>query len=239
MAEEYVPYTGPVVTRAAAIAAGLSRYFTGRPCRRGHISQRRTVNHACTECEWKKRCRDSRNAAERAARNRNPETYKATVGKYLATDKGKATRHAYYVRNAETIKQRAKAHKQANPERALELRQAWYEANKAAVIQRVTDWNGAHPGASCNRGRNYRARVRGAEGFHTVADIEALFTKQGGKCVYCRVSLRKGYHVDHIQPLSKGGSNWPSNLQLLCARCNNNKRATDPVEYARRNGRLL
>jgi 5-methylcytosine-specific restriction endonuclease McrA len=32
---------------------------------------------------------------------------------------------------------------------------------------------------------------------------------------------KKGYHVDHIEPISKGGAEWSfSNLELSCAECN-------------------
>lgn len=37
-------------SRAAAKAAGVSRYFNGRPCPRGHQSPRYTVNHECVAC---------------------------------------------------------------------------------------------------------------------------------------------------------------------------------------------
>ncbi len=29
-----------------------------------------------------------------------------------------------------------------------------------------------------------------------------------------------GIHIDHIVPVSKGGKTVPSNLQVLCAKCN-------------------
>jgi hypothetical protein len=32
-----------------------------------------------------------------------------------------------------------------------------------------------------------------------------------------------GLHIDHVRPVSLGGSDDPSNLQLLCARCNLSK----------------
>lgn len=38
------------VTRAEAKEVGKKRYFTGKPCRHGHISERRVVGAACVEC---------------------------------------------------------------------------------------------------------------------------------------------------------------------------------------------
>ena len=34
-----------------------------------------------------------------------------------------------------------------------------------------------------------------------------------------------GLHIDHIIPVSKGGKTVPSNLQVLCDKCNLSKRA--------------
>jgi len=37
-------------TRAEAVAAGLTTYFTGKPCKHGHIASRRVENRCCEEC---------------------------------------------------------------------------------------------------------------------------------------------------------------------------------------------
>lgn len=36
--------------RGEARATGAKRYFTGLPCRRGHVAERQTVNGTCVEC---------------------------------------------------------------------------------------------------------------------------------------------------------------------------------------------
>jgi hypothetical protein len=36
--------------RDAAIAAGHPRFFTGKPCKLGHVAERLTVNRQCVEC---------------------------------------------------------------------------------------------------------------------------------------------------------------------------------------------
>jgi len=37
-------------SRAEAKALGLKRYFTGKPCKHGHISERRVSSNTCIEC---------------------------------------------------------------------------------------------------------------------------------------------------------------------------------------------
>jgi hypothetical protein len=39
-----------IIRRRDALALALSRYFTGKPCKHGHVSERRTDTGNCVEC---------------------------------------------------------------------------------------------------------------------------------------------------------------------------------------------
>ena len=55
-------------------------------------------------------------------------------------------------------------------------------------------------------------------------DKEFLHERQKGQCAGCKEKLPvRNLTVDHIKPLDKGGSDKPSNLQLLCNSCNSIK----------------
>jgi 5-methylcytosine-specific restriction endonuclease McrA len=78
---------------------------------------------------------------------------------------------------------------------------------------------------------NRRAKENGAQGKFNRRTIENLYVKQEGKCACCGVVLYGVFEVDHIIPLSRGGSNCPSNLQLLTPFCNQSKGSKTMEEY--------
>lgn len=57
------------ISRQEAIDKGLARYFTGKPCKNGHVSERWTLSCGCIACADarleadKKRLQDARAAA--------------------------------------------------------------------------------------------------------------------------------------------------------------------------------
>lgn len=81
------------------------------------------------------------------------------------------------------------------------------------------------------RGQQDRARRVGVPGNFTKADLAEKFREQGGLCLYCGVSVRRKWTVEHITPISRGGTNGPENIAIACPTCNFSKRDKLPHEW--------
>lgn len=155
---------------------------------------------------------------------------------------------------------RVKARKLAHPEEYIARSKADYKAHAAERRAKQLLYMQTHPdqhrewsNAHVEEQRAYRrlnahilrtntrnryARKKGNGGTHTHEDIQAQYKRQKGKCYYCHTKVGKNYHVDHVVPISRGGTNDISNLVIACAQCNLSKNDRLPHEWPK-GGRLL
>jgi 5-methylcytosine-specific restriction endonuclease McrA len=206
-----------VVKRSVAKAHGRTRYYNGKPCPRGHVGERFVSSGNCVICT------DANAKADRAA-NRD---------EYLTW------RKAYYQANKDLFNAQCRSYHAANRDRAIARMRSWHGENGAEARARNVAWRDANPEKVAAIKRNRRARQSTAEGYHTAEDVLHRLELQGGKCACCAKNVGRKYHVDHITPLSKGGSNWPKNLQILCPTCNVRKKDKDPIDFMKSQGLLL
>ena len=89
----------------------------------------------------------------------------------------------------------------------------------------------AQPAYRAARTQTRRARESGAAGRYTGADVSKILSAQNHRCFYCGTDITKHPQVDHVMPLARGGSNWPSNLVGACADCNARKGMMLPEDF--------
>jgi hypothetical protein len=77
MAEEEP--THEIISRKDAKAKGLKHYFTGKPCKNGHIGLRRVSETGCSTCsylnvkKWRKENREKSRAIDASWRAKNKD----------------------------------------------------------------------------------------------------------------------------------------------------------------------
>lgn len=170
-------------------------------------------------------CKDCQREYNRQWRGRNKKRVSDSNKRYAR--KHKEDHRHYYMRNKETMLKSHEVWLKENPEYHKKL----YIDNKTHIAKTVKRWKSNNPGKVRLYEVNRRAIKKGAPGSSSREDILTIHEKQRGLCFYCGVSLKDNYHIDHFVPLSKGGTNFPSNLRLACPKCNCSKSARVPQEF--------
>lgn len=220
----------------------MSRYYTGLPCSKGHVAERLTANFTCVVCQSEtaksrvlteaqldrvreikredyRRHAEKRKARVREYRVENADAVALRKAEYNARNKGKLSQYfrERYVRDKAALSTAQRAR---------------YRARRPEILAKMREYRANNPEKIAALSRNAKARRKNAQGRHTSQDIHALYAAQDGRCAVCFCDLSvTGYHVDHIEPLARGGSNGPENLQLLCPTHNLQKSAKPFEEF--------
>ncbi|MDD4390237.1 MAG: HNH endonuclease signature motif containing protein [Eubacteriales bacterium] len=141
--------------------------------------------------------------------------------------------------NPEKTKLHADEWAKENPEKVKAIKKRWLEANREKHYATCSRWAKNNRPARRVQWQNYKARKLANGGTFTKQDVAQLMKQQKGKCVVCKCDILELYHIDHIMPLSLGGSNGPANIQLLCPTCNLMKWNKHPIDFMQSRGFLL
>jgi 5-methylcytosine-specific restriction endonuclease McrA len=155
-----------------------------------------------------------RREARQRWRQGNPEKKKAYNKRWWAANKEKS--------------------KQYN-EKKREYKQHWFQENKERLRPERQAYRDANRGQTREAQRRYKARKRDAvmpSSRLELSAVQALYWIAGVLSNSCDES----FHIDHIIPLSRGGSHTFENLQILSAEENLRKGSKLPeeLEFCRR-----
>ena len=105
--------TQEIISRADAKERDLKFYFTGKPCKRGHVANRH-LNGTCVECAPSYKEEHAARATER-----DPEGFRAAtsaaVRRHYERNRGAILdkKREYYLKNQDVLKAKAKARRDA------------------------------------------------------------------------------------------------------------------------------
>ncbi len=214
-----------VISRKEARERGLTRYFTGKPCKHGHLSDRLTSDGNCKECSREK---------DRKKYRDNPEHFSEKARRYRKENpiSTKLRREKYYAENREKICEKAREERRMFPEKTRQRRMKSYYKHREKSLQDAKEWRSKNPELLKDIHRNsyiknraryiQKANARRAE---IVRQGEVFIKyKEGVEAVYNECAdMGRDYHVDHIIPLNNplvSGLHVPWNLEIVTSEYN-------------------
>lgn len=233
-----------LISRQEAKAQGLKRYFTGEPCKHGHVSERLVSTRQCCVCSTERSQapeEKTRKAAVTAVwKAKNPEEAKARYDRWVKAnpEKVKIRRARYRENNRVLIRNRASQAYATEPTKVKARAFAWYQTHKDKAIKRIAAWRKANPEKVRAYGAMWAAnnphilaancaqrRAAKKQATPIWADRQAI-KKIYDDCAFVSRVTGEKHHVDHRYPLQSDwvcGLHVPLNLQILTAAENQSK----------------
>jgi 5-methylcytosine-specific restriction endonuclease McrA len=142
-------------------------------------------------------------------REKNRAYYVANKAKWFRPE-ARARRRAYDIANPGRVKARMSRYRKRHAEKLKAARREWC-ARDGNWARTMRNWRAKNP-------KYYVGyyQIRGEA-------VERLYVAQIGLCRYCRTPVEKKFEVDHMLPISKGGSHDEANLCIACVHCNRSK----------------
>lgn len=154
------------------------------------------------------------------ARNRASRKYRLThPGKVANRNK------LWYINNADHVKEHKRQYYLDNKEDILRKRKEYRENNHDKIRSCINSWRNNNPEKHLANALKRRSLKKSASGTSNHIQISNRIEMFGGCCWICGLPYEA---IDHVKPLSKGGSNWPSNLRPICKSCNSKKKDVWP-----------
>ncbi len=185
-----------IITRAEARERGLKRFFTGTPCKNGHISESNVASGVCLVCAKEKaksaRVKDPEKfrARKRSAYAENPEKFREEQRKIRANSHG-------------LLAEQARRRRASNPEKFRLQQRVWRSMNRDAVLSRQRLARLSDPERFRNYDRNWNAanpaKVRKKAAKRRAAELRAVPSWFGELVLWYGLRLQTSFSCDSMQ----------------------------------------
>ncbi len=102
---------------------------------------------------------------------------------------------------------------------------------RKCMAERTAKHSEENPHLVQNRRDRRKELEENARGYYWDSDIQIIRKELQEQCRFCGASLNGGGEIEHLTPLSRGGTNYPRNLTLACLNCNREKTNKTLEEY--------
>ena len=122
-----------------------------------------------------------------------------------------------------------KAWRENNADKVKQYQDKWKEANPEKDKRRKRNWSKRNLVRRKVYNQNRIAKKYKNGGSFTAKEWKSLCEKYDNRCLCCGEKER--LTVDHVVPISKGGTSNIENIQPLCMYCNSSKGNYHPTDY--------
>ncbi|MBF0784043.1 hypothetical protein E4T80_00925 [Muribacter muris] len=102
---------------------------------------------------------------------------------------------------------------------------------RACMAANTRKYDRANPDNALERRMRREKAIQKTGGHYTNSDILEIKRKLNNQCRFCGVDLDNSLHIEHLTPVSRGGSSNKNNLTLSCYKCNMEKTNKTLDEY--------
>lgn len=113
-----------------------------------------------------------------------------------------------------------------NPNVRSEQGKLYYAAHKDEHLARMAEWRRNNSDRMLQYWHNYKAKLRDNGTYDADINITGLIDRDNGICQICHKPCLESPSIDHIKPVSKGGTHTWDNVQLAHLSCNIRKGAS-------------
>ena len=133
----------------------------------------------------------------------------------------------YYAENSEKNKEKVREYYQANRERKLEYHRKYRQENREELLEKSREYQKTPAGKATVRRKHLKRRSTDAEFFESMTEEEHSRFFAISEFFHPVIET----HVDHVLPVSLGGTSHPDNLCVLTAAENLHKNDTHPNDW--------
>lgn len=216
-----------IKSRKQAKLDGDKRYFTGKSCVNGHVTERSVSSGGCLEChrlvQRKRRVENPESSIEISRRSyyknvehsrerardwyrKNSEVVKERKRKANKTEKYIKTNRDYVKNNKERINKNSAEWRSNNPQKVIDTRKRYYEKNKEKIRESYIKWYKKNPTnrsvrSAIERIEKYKgSKIQSKVGYtHEELIMRIEFQFKDGMSW----DNRSEWHIDHKKPISR------------------------------------